>query len=253
MIFRRFCFFLCFAIAASGCASSKLTKELETIGFEWVPISGGPLTMGDVYFEDNPDSRPVHPVQVAPFYISKYETTLDQYDWFTTKTAREQIFPEQLDRGRRAVSNLNWTDARAFCEFIGGRLPTEVEWEFAASGGPLKQMYPGTNDEEEAEEYVRYIQNSLAEVFPVGSKQPNAFGLFDMGGNVAEWIGSFYEYYPEPGVEPVPFDLENRELRIVRGGGFSADRSVTRTYWRSGTLARVATAGIGVRCAKDVE
>ena len=69
--------------------------------------------MGDVYFEDNPDSRPVHPVQVAPFYISKYETTLDQYDWFTTKTARKQIFPEQLDQGRRAVSNLNWTDRKS--------------------------------------------------------------------------------------------------------------------------------------------
>jgi len=235
----------------SGCASSRLNAELKTIGFEWVPIEGGPFSMGDVYFDDNPDSQPVHPVHVSPFFISKYETTLEQYDWFTTKTGRALIFPEQKDRGRRAVSNINWLDSKAFCEFIGGRLPTENEWEFAASGGTLKQMYPGTNSEEEAPEYARFISNSLAEVFPVGTKKPNAFGLYDMGGNVAEWIGEFYEYYPDPGVAPSWFDLPNRELRIVRGGGFSADLSITRTYWRSGTLGRVATAGIGVRCAKN--
>ena len=105
--------------------------------------------------------------------------------------------------------------------------------------------------EEEAPEYARFISNSLAEVFPVGTKKPNVYGLYDMGGNVAEWIGEFYEYYPDPGVAPSWFDLPNRELRIVRGGGFSADLSITRTYWRSGTLGRVATAGIGVRCAKN--
>lgn len=234
-----------------GCASSRLNTELKTIGFEWVPIDGGTFSMGDVYFDDNPDSQPVHPVQVAPFFISKYETTLEQFDWFTSKTGKPTIYPEQQDRGRRAVSNVSWQDSKAFCEFIGGRLPTENEWEYAAAGGGLKQMYPGTNNEEEAPEYTRFIRNSLAEVFPVGTKKPNAFGLYDMGGNVAEWIGAFYEYYPAPGEDPVWFDLENRELRIVRGGGFSADLSITRTYWRAGTLGRVATAGIGVRCVKD--
>ena len=207
--------------------------------------------MGDVYFDDNPDAQPVHPVVVPTFFISKYETTLEQFDWFTLKAEKEPVYAEQQDRGRRAVSNLNWGDAKAFCEFIGGRLPSEVEWEYAAAGGQLKQMYPGTNQDDDAEQYVRFIENSLAEVFPVATKLPNAYGLFDMGGNVAEWIGSFYEYYPEPGQEPTMFDLAGRELRIVRGGGFSADRYVTRTYWRAGTLARVATAGIGVRCAKS--
>jgi len=238
------------AVAVSGCASSKMAVELESVGFEWVDVEGGTFSMGDVYF-DNPDAQPVHPVTVSPFRISRYETTLEQYDWFTAKTGRDTVFPDQNSRGRRAVSNLNWEDAKAFCEFIGGRLPSEVEWEYAAAGGSLKQMYPGTNKEEEAESYVRYISNSFAEVFPVGTKEPNALGLFDMGGNVAEWIGEFYEYYPEPGQTPTPFDLEHRELRIVRGGGFSADLAITRTYWRAGTLGRVVTPGIGMRCVRE--
>ena len=129
---------------------------------------------------------------------------------------RDTVFPEQEERGRRAVNQINWSDAAAFCAFIGGGLPTEVEWEYAASGGSLKQMYPGTNEEGDVRDYVRYIENSIADFFPVATKKPNVFGLFDMGGNVAEWIGSFYEYYPTPGEEPVIFDLENRELRIVR-------------------------------------
>ncbi len=249
----RFVLFLVGLFVISGCASSRKAAELKAIGFEWVPLTGGAFTMGDVYFDDNLDAQPVHPVQVAPFYISKYETTLDQYDWFTQKTNREQVFPEQSERGRRAVNQINWFDAEAFCSFIGGRLPSEGEWEYAASGGSLKQMYPGTNDEQEASDYVRYIENSLAEVFPAATKKPNVFGLYDMGGNVAEWIGSFYEYYPSPGEEPLIFDLENRDLRLVRGGGYSADLAITRTYWRAGTLGEVEALGIGVRCAKDLE
>jgi sulfatase modifying factor 1 len=241
---------LLFTFIVSGCASSRMATELKSVGFEWVDVDGGSFRMGDTFF-DNPDAQPVHPVNVAPFRISRYETTLEQYDWYSSSTGKETLFPDQKSRGRRAVSNVNWNDAKAFCEYIGGRLPSEVEWEFAAAGGQLKQMYPGTDIEEEAEEYVRYISNSFAEVFPVGTKEPNALGLYDMGGNVAEWIGEFYEYYPEPGVSPNPFDLENRELRIVRGGGFSADLAVTRTYWRSGTLARVETPGIGMRCVQD--
>ena len=249
----RLIVFLLVVFLWSGCASSKLTTELKSVGFEWVRLPDGSFTMGDVYFDDNPDAQPVHPVQVAPFFISKYESTMDQYDWFTEKSGRATVFPEQEQRGRRAVNQINWSDAAAFCAFIGGRLPSEVEWEYAASGGSLKQMYPGTNEEEEVRDYVRYIENSIADVFPVATKKPNVFGLFDMGGNVAEWIGSFYEYYPTPGEEPVIFDLENRELRIVRGGGYSADLSITRTYWRAGTLGRVAAPGVGVRCAKDLK
>ena len=238
-------------LMASGCASVRVPPEMASIGFEWVYLEGGPFMMGDVFEEDVEDSLPLHPVYIEPFYISRYETTLEQFDLFARKTGRETVLPDQVSRGTRAAGNMTWEDGLAFCEYMGGRLPTEQEWEYAAAGGSAKQFYPGTNDESEADDYVRHRTNSMAESFPVGRKKPNLFGLYDMGGNVAEWIGEFYEFYPEPGVEPDWIDLDKRELRLARGGGFSAELFVARTYWRAGTLGTVTTPTIGVRCVTD--
>ncbi len=238
-------------LASSGCSSLRAPSELRAIGFEWVKIEGGPFDMGDTFEGLNEDATPVHEVRVKRFYISRYETTLDQYDWFADQTGRETVLPAEASRGMRAAGNMAWDDAVAFCEFIGGRLPSEQEWEFAASGGAAKQLYPGTDNEDEIDDFIRHHENSLAESFPVGRKKPNFFGLYDMGGNVAEWIGDYYEKYPKPGGPVVWMDLANRNMRLARGGGYSADFMVTRTYWRAGTLKYVETPTIGVRCARD--
>ncbi len=242
---------LLFTLLVSGCASSRIATELKALEFEWVPLEGGSFVMGDTFFEELEDAMPTHPVTLEPFYISKYETTLDQFDWFASKTNRVSVLSGQPDRGSRAAGGMTWDDAVAFCAFIGGRLPSEQEWEYAAAGGTTKQLYPGTDEEGEMDEYVRHRVNSLAESFPVATKKPNAFGLYDMGGNVAEWIAEYYESYPEPGENPVWIDLSTRELRLARGGGFSAERHVARTYWRAGTLKTITTPTIGVRCVKD--
>ena len=223
---------------------------MESIGFEWVYIEGGPYLMGDLG-QNNQDALPLHGVRIEPFYISRYETTLEQYDLFAQKTGRETVLPDQVSRGRRAAGDMNWEDARAFCKYMGGRLPTEQEWEFAAAGGKAKQIYPGTDNADEVDDYVRHRVNSMAESFPVGRKKPNLFGLYDMGGNVAEWIGDFYEFYPEPGADPEWIDLSQRELRLARGGGYSAEVYVSLTYWRAGTLGTITTPTIGVRCARE--
>jgi len=236
----------------AGCASVKVPAELEAIGFEWVKIEGGPFLVGDSFEREDQDALPLHGIVVPDFYISRYETTLDQYDWFARDTGRETVLPEQSFRGTRAAGNMVWADAKAFCEHIGGRLPSENEWEYAAAGGKTKQLYPGTNDETEIDDFVRHRENSMAESFPVGRKKPNHFGLFDMGGNVAEWIGEYYEFYPEPGTEPVWINLDERELRLARGGGYSAEIHIARTYWRAGTLGTVRTPTIGVRCVRDL-
>jgi len=236
---------------ASGCASVRVPEEFRTIGFEWVYLEGGPYLMGDSFEEEDADAMPVHGVRIQPFYISRYETTLDQYDLFAKKTGRASVLPDETNRGTRAAGNMVWEDALAFCEFMGGRLPTEQEWEYAAAGGSTKQLYPGTDDEAQMEDFVRYRENSMAESFPVGRKKPNAFGLYDMGGNVAEWIGEYYEFYPEPGQDPEWINLDTRELRLARGGGYSAERHVARTYWRAGTLGTVTTPTIGVRCVRS--
>ncbi len=232
----------------AGCASSRIP---EAPGLEWVAVEGGQFTMGDVVTGMDPDATPVHVVEVGDLWASRYETTWDQYDWFTATTGRERHMPGNVDRGARAVHSVMWADAVAFCAFVGGRLPTEPEWEFLAAGGALKQRYPGTNSSEEAGDYVRSHDNSLAESFIVGSKLPNAFGLYDMGGNVAEWIADYYPKYPEPGAEPEWFDMQNFDMRILRGGSYAQNTPAARTARRAGTLQDVRSESIGFRCVKD--
>ena len=239
------------SLVASGCAGSRMASELSSTGFEWVQIQGGPFMMGDTFENENEDALPVHQVFVADFEMSKYETTFDQYDWFARATGRPLPMPEMTDRGSRAVGGVRWEDARAFCEFIGGRLPTEIEWEYAAAGGSAKQLFPGTNDEDDLDRFVRHRANSLAEPFYVGRKQPNLFGLHEMGGNVAEWVAGYYERYPETGETPIWQDLDQFDMRIARGGSFASEPYVARTYWRAGTLKYITTDAIGVRCVRD--
>ena len=239
------------AMTLSGCASSRMMSDLERIGFEWVAIPAGSFMMGDTWEGISPDEIPAHRVVVGNLYVSRFETTFEQYDWYTDREELPRVNPDQVDRGRRAVNMVTWQEAADFCMYIGGRLPTEREWEYAAAGGAEKQLYPGTDDKEAADDYIRHRENALAEPFMVGSKLPNHFGLFDMGGNVAEWVSAYYERYPAEGQDIIWHDLDQFDMRVVRGGGFGSELETTRTFRRSGTLQFVTTPNIGFRCVKD--
>lgn len=147
--------------------------------------------------------------------------------------------------------DVSWDEATAFCAFAGGRLPTEIEWEYAAAGGIAKQKYAGTNNDLEIDNFAHHRQNSGGISMPVGLKEPNLFGLYDMSGNVGEWVDDYYESYPEQGEKLVYNNPDEREMRLVRGGGVSSEVHVTRTYWRAGTLRDQRTPSIGFRCAVD--
>ena len=252
MGFRSASAFLLIGVTLAGCASLKLDRRASRIGLEWVTIPGGTFVQGDVFMIENPDALPLHEVTLGDFELSRYETTFSQYDDFATDTGRR--VPEALDgvRGDRAVVDVEWDDANAFCAWIGGRLPTESEWEYAAAGGVDKQIWAGTNDESDVDEYLRYRKNSGPAATTVGQKLPNRLGLFDMSGNVSEWIGDYYQFYPGEGETPSRYDLENFDIRILRGGDFTMELEVARTYWRAGTLKDVRSGAIGFRCAKDL-
>lgn len=220
------------------------------VGLEWVPIPGAVFVQGDTFEAENADALPLHQVAVDDFMMSRFETTFHQYDLFAD--ARDRRLPESdLGRDNRAVTDVDWEEASAFCAWVGGRLPTESEWEFAAAGGPEKQMWAGTSDSSEADEYVRYRKNSGVSDTEVGRRLPNIFGLYDMSGNVSEWIGDYYQFYPEDAESPSQYDLRNFEIRILRGGDFTMELDVARTYWRAGTLKDVKSNAIGFRCARD--
>lgn len=240
-------------IFSTGCAHSSRIDE--SLRLTMVPLEGGTFSMGDVIDETHPDALPLHEVRVKPFRISKYETTFDQYDAFANATGRPLPPNDGHGRGRRAVTYVSWNDAVAFCRYNGFRLPTESEWEYAAREGGRRMTYAGTNDVDSLATYAFIGSNTPGFSMPVGLKKPTDLGLHDMSGNVSEWVGAYYESYPEQVSAAVFKDLSTPGFRITRGGNFtSADAPpstahTTRTYWRAGTLDEVRSFAIGFRCA----
>lgn len=247
--------YLTATLLSTGCASSQLPlahdSMYDRVHISWVRIEGGSFVMGDTFYGNNEDALPVHRIRVASFSISRFETSFEQYDAYARHAHLPRPMPDDVYRQRRAVSDVSWKEALAFCTSLGARLPSEVEWEYAAAGGAAKQLYAGTSDSLSLTNYASYQGNSAGLALPVGSKKPNLFGLYDMSGNVAEWIDEYYQAYPEDGEEPVIADENLFDLRIIRGGSVWASRLRARTYWRAGTLKEVRTPSVGFRCAKN--
>lgn len=236
----------------AGCSllqntSQKMPKP------EMVRIEGGTFQMGDIYEYENPDAKPVHSVTLSDFRIGKYEVTYEEYDAFARRTDRELPEADSLGRGQRAVVNVSWNDAKAFCKFHGWRLPTEQEWEYAARSGGKKIRFAGTNDIDKLSKYARTGGNSSNRSFPVGTKKPNDAGLYDMSGNVLEWIGDYYQFYPKEGNKPKWDNMQKREVRILRGGSFKMQSSMASTYWRVGMLKDAEEYDVGFRCVDPIK
>ena len=208
--------------------------------------------MGDVFEKTDPDATPIHRVVMAPFELSKYEITYAAYDSFAVTVGRPLPEDNGYGRGLRAVANVSWEEADAFCQHFGFRLPTEVEWEYAARDAGQQYRYAGTDSVDTVDKYVRHVDNSVMHAFQGGTKAPNNLGLYDMSGNVYEWIGDYYEFYPKEGEKPVYKDLENFSMRIIRGGSFKSPAVHTQTFYRSGTLADIPSDAIGFRCARSL-
>ncbi len=246
MLIRLFVLVFVFALN-SGCVIFKKSPKLYQP--EMVAIEGGSFVIGDFFENENSDALPRHEVYVEPFLLGKYEVTYEQYDQFILESERE--YPEDGGHGRtnRAVVDLTWDDALAFCKSLGYRLPTEAEWEYAARSGGKDHVISGTDDIEQIKEYAIIRSSGINFSFFVGTKKPNELGLYDMSGNVFEWIGEFYQFYSAP---EMLHDSKRDGIRIIRGGSFGEEEGATRTYWRVGTLHDVKATDIGFRCAKSL-
>lgn len=192
-------------------------------GIAFINIPAGEFLMGSNDGFD--DETPVHPVRITrPFRLGKYPITNAEYQRFLE--ADPNAIPPQywnnsrFNKPQQPVVGVSWDDAQAFCEWAGGRLPTEAEWEYACRAGS-RTRYSFGDEEQRLAEYAWYLENGRYSTQPVGRKQPNAWGLYDMTGNVWEWCRDGKRVYTG-GLQADPVGpIEETFSRVVRGGSWS--------------------------------
>jgi len=185
---------------------------------QWVSIPAGKFMMGSPASEVNRrDDERQHEVSLSAFKMSAHEVTFAQYDAFCEATKHKKAYDEGWGRGQRPVINVSWDDATAFAKWMGCRLPTEAEWEYACRAGSTTPYNTGENLDMSQANYHWY-STSTRMLF-----LPNAWGLYDMHGNVWEWCSDWHGDYPSsPQTNPAgPIDGPFTTLRVIRGGSWN--------------------------------
>lgn len=238
----------------SGQPSSKPSSFTNPLGMQFIKVLPRSFTMGSPDTETGRhNTETLHVVTISnPFFIQRTEVT--QLQW---KTIMGQN-PSGFDGENRPVENISWRDVQEFIERLNQRdkrvlyrLPTEAEWEYAARGGRKTPYYFG-GDVEKLGHYAWYRQNASGQTHPVAQKGPNPLGLYDMHGNVWEWVQDFYGDYPESSAVD-PTGPETGHIRVRRGGGWMSTRFSCRSAARSGNAEDYRVFSVGFRLVSEIK
>ena len=267
--------------------------KIEHIVPEMVRVKAGSFQMGDEVGDLWFEGRPVHSVTLTyDFLIGKYEVNFQEYEDYCQSTGSRQLYDQGWGQENMPVINVDWREATRYCNWLsemegfkpaynkdgdlldrkgnvtlditkveGYRLPTEAEWEYAASGGheasPLQRrfLYAGSDDIDEVAWYSgnsgEYIFDGSSGIMdftnhgashikgmsaqPVGQKKPNELGLYDMSGNVWEWCHDWYAAFT--GDSKInPTGASSGHVRVIRGGSWifgAKDCRVGTRFYRS--------------------
>jgi formylglycine-generating enzyme required for sulfatase activity len=230
----------------------KFFGSPRKLGLELVLIQAGTFQMGSTVFNDE---QPIHEVRISqPFYLGKYPVTQGQ--WEAVMGNNPSHF-----RGNpnRPVENVSWEGVQEFIRQLNARegrmeyrLPTETEWEYAACADTMTDYCFG-NDRSQLMKYAWYKANSGATTHAVGQLKPNVWGLYDMHGNVWEWIQDWYsqEYYEHSPHDDPPGPSAG-SYRVVRGGGWDCGAGDCRSASRAVEEPGSRTNAIGFRLLRKV-
>jgi len=203
------------AILGLGCQPAE-----ENCDDTWCNIPGGTFQMGQEGF-----AMPVHQVTLSAYRIQKYEVTAGEYgacvsvgDCTAADTTGGTCTYNATGKEDHPINCVDWHQAKAYCQWLGGDLPTEAQWEYAARGGDGR-IYPWGN-ESPGEIRLNY-NNNIGKTTPVGSYPAGVspFGLHDMAGNVMEWVADWYDSYPST-AQVDPTGPGTGTDRVLRGGNF---------------------------------
>jgi formylglycine-generating enzyme required for sulfatase activity len=228
----------------------------NSIDMEFVLIPAGEFDMGSQSSEVGryDDEGPVHHVTISEdFYMSKYEVTQKQW--------REVMgsAPSYFKGDDLPVEQISWDDVQDFIRELNKkentdiyRLPTEAEWEYAARAGTITR-YSFGDDGSDLGDYAWYIGNSAEKTHPVGQRKPNSWGLYDMHGNVYEWVQdkwhSSYEGAPADGSA---WEDGSGAFRVFRGGSWGRNAEFCRSAVRDGSVPGFRADILGFRLLKEL-
>jgi formylglycine-generating enzyme required for sulfatase activity len=250
---------------ASQRSAHPAVRENPKDGLKYAWIPPGKFQMGCSSGDNNcrENEKPSHPVKISHgFWMGQTEVTVRAYKRFAQSTGKAMP-PEAYLSGRplnsgwsnaaMPIDNVSWYEARDFCVWAGGRLPTEAEWEYAARGGSPQARYGELDDiawygnnsgrnrldstrilKEDADSFVNRLLENDSRIREVAQKRPNDFGLFDTLGNVWEWMNDTYsdDYYSSsPEMDP-PGPAEG-PYRSLRGLSFVSDPVTVRVSIRN--------------------
>ena len=233
--------------------------ETNSIGMRFVFIPPGEFLMGSPTSDNDAksDELPQHPVRITkPFYLGLYEVTQGEY---------QQIMGDNPSHfkgdSRSPVERVSWEDAMEFCRRLSAlsqeqaagriyRLPTEAEWEYACRAGTTT-IYSFGDSAESLGDYAWYSGNSIRKTHPAGQKQPNAWGLYDMHGNVWEWCTDRWDAadYAHSALND-SIGPDGGSARVYRGGAWSSDARGCWSAYRGGALPSYRGDDLGFRLAR---
>ncbi len=224
---------------------TKIVKEYlhKKTGLEFVLIPGDTFIMGND--NGNDIEKPAHQVTLSSYLISKTEVTQKVWNKIMGENPSFYKIGDQ-----HPVECVLWNMAQEFCLKTKLKLPTEAQWEFAAKGGK-NTLYCFGNDEKELSQYAWYngkIEDGHKEV---SLKKPNAYGLYDIHGNVAEWCAdTFYVYTKQP--QTNPFFHDTSLIHVFRGGSWQGDKETISCTYRSGFNPEDTAVDLGFRVVADI-
>jgi len=217
-------------------------------GMVWVEIPAGCFMMGCSTGDEDcaVDESPQHRVTLPAFELLETEVTQDQYQAVIGSNPSHNT-----ENGDFPVESVFWSEAEAFCTAVGGRLPTEAEWEYAARAGATTRFPCG--DGAGCLPGVAWYAGNIMAIQPVKTREMSPWGLCDMLGNVWEWTADHYDpdyYVGSP--EDDPQGPPSGEYRVFRGGGYTTPDTELRVSSRMYSTPAGGSNDHGFRCARDL-
>jgi len=228
--------------------------KIGPLEMDAVLIKGGVFEMGDKFNVGDGDEKPVHEVTLTDYYLSTTEVTVGQYKKYCIATNTAMPEQESYSRDNYPIVFVTWFEARKFCEWVGGFLPTEAQWEYAASSRGLTFKYPTGNtiDHSKANYSGTRKKDRWKKCSPVAKFPPNSLGIYDLAGNVYEWCYDYYkgDYYSMPAYEN-PRGPATSIFKVLRGGSWYHDKEKLRCSDRFRYMPVARVSFVGFRVAWD--